>query len=460
MGDWVFTALGFAIAGVGLLGLAWAMFWDRPRGRDRCPKCWYVVDGVPQVDGATTCPECGKAVRKPRKLRKTRRRWLIAFAPVLLLIGSVASFCYPTIRDGGWRPVLKRCPDAVLILLLPKRDVFPAYTAPSSMTTWNPFLTELSSRTTRFYNDQTGAVQGGAWRDGGLFGWERALLAPRAAAMLNQETDHSRRRLAATMLVLATGDPDAAIAAADPPDRATVIAAASMLALQECEAFVAYGYQHTPPDGGRRAHFPDAYFAVAMQRSTERVGGPMLYQDVIDYAPLGDRFISRNLPHMEVRAAWRDQDGRSGRHDLYSPSSLYRNYDKAVDIERGVDEVLMEALEDEYGFGPLTYLTGESPTYHGTMADRDRTAHVLHTQYGGWHIDTRSFLPLRRWAFGQETIYKPLLDADAVRAMQGVSWSLDQSALDQSLLLREMERRHPEAHRAVLERVGIAPDGQ
>lgn len=454
MGDWIFTVLGCVLAGLGLLGLGWAMFWDRPRGRDRCPKCWYVVDGVPLINGATTCPECGKRVRKARKLRKTRRRWVIAFAPALFVVGSAASFCYPAIRDGGWRPALKRCPDVVIILLIPKRDAFPAYTSPSSMTSWNPYLTELSARTRRYYSDESGSVEGGAWRNGGLSGWERALLAPRAAAMLNQETDCGRRRLAATMLVLACDDPDAAIAAVDPADRANVIAAVSMLVYQECEAFMAYGYQHTPPARGRRAYQPDAYFAVAMQRRAERVGGPILYQDVIDYAPLGDWYTSGNLPHLTIRSAWRDPDGRTGRHDLHGNGVLYRSYHNTVDIERGVDDVLMETLAEEYGFGPLQFLAGRPLTYHGTTTDRGRTAHVLHNQYGGCHIDAQSFLLLRKWAFGQETIYWPLIDAVAVRAMEGVLWSLDPAAIDQSLLLREMERYHPEMHRGVLERAG------
>lgn len=276
--------------------------------------------------------------------------------------------------------------------------------------------------------------------------------------MLNQETDHGRRRLAATMLLLASDDPDAAIAAADPADRGTVVAAASMLAHQECEAFLAYGHVHTPATAGRRTRIPDAYFAVAMRRSPERVGGPVLYQEALDYEPLGERYTRSSLPSMEIRTAWREPDGRQGTIKIYGSGVLKPRYHDAIDIEHVADDLLKDILDDEYGFGPLMHIAGDVLAYHGTTTDRGRTAHVLHDQYGGYHIDAESFLLLRKWAFRQETIYWPLLDDDAVRAMEGVAWSVDEGAIDRTLLLREMERHHPEMRRAVLERAVQSPE--
>lgn|GEM_PF-5333407 len=124
MGDWIFTALTWLLLVVGLIGLSWAMLWDRSRGRKRCPKCWYGLDGVPDADGGITCPECGKLTSKPRKLSKTRRRWALALLPVLLLLGSFASYWYPQVRDNGLHPVLRSSPDIVLIALLPWVDSF------------------------------------------------------------------------------------------------------------------------------------------------------------------------------------------------------------------------------------------------------------------------------------------------------------------------------------------------
>ncbi len=119
MGDWIFTTLAWLLLAIGVLGLAWALLWDRSRGRRRCPRCWYIVDGVPERDGATTCPECGKVVRKARRLRKTRRRWGFALLAVLVLLGSLVSSMYPSVRDHGWHPIFARSPDIVLIALVP-----------------------------------------------------------------------------------------------------------------------------------------------------------------------------------------------------------------------------------------------------------------------------------------------------------------------------------------------------
>jgi hypothetical protein len=57
-----------------------ALLHDRPRGRPRCPKCWYDMTGAP----APVCPECGHAITSPKHLLKTRRFKKRAVAAVLL----------------------------------------------------------------------------------------------------------------------------------------------------------------------------------------------------------------------------------------------------------------------------------------------------------------------------------------------------------------------------------------
>lgn len=142
MGDWIFTTLTWLLLVLGLLGLAWAMLWDRSRGRKRCPKCWYLVDGVPQTDGTTTCPECGKVVCKPRKLRKTRRHWGFAALALIPMAGAYASHAYPSVRDHGWWRI---APDIVLIAMLPRMQDFHGV-GPSPSSTVNEFADEVARR--------------------------------------------------------------------------------------------------------------------------------------------------------------------------------------------------------------------------------------------------------------------------------------------------------------------------
>lgn len=68
-----------------LMLLVWAIIGDRSRGRLRCPRCWYDMEGI----DTPQCPECGKAIRSERHLRKARRmKWPFALAS--LLIGFAA----------------------------------------------------------------------------------------------------------------------------------------------------------------------------------------------------------------------------------------------------------------------------------------------------------------------------------------------------------------------------------
>lgn len=70
----------------GLILLVWAGVGDRARGRLRCPRCWYDMQGM---SDAPRCPECGREIRSPRQLRRARRaRWPVALAGVL--IGTAA----------------------------------------------------------------------------------------------------------------------------------------------------------------------------------------------------------------------------------------------------------------------------------------------------------------------------------------------------------------------------------
>lgn len=96
-----------AVGGIGVLVIVWALFWDRARGRQRCPKCWYDMSATAGVDRprALVCPECGHDAKTPRRLRKTRRRWGVAAATlaVLVLTAGVPSW---ERRREGWTALI------------------------------------------------------------------------------------------------------------------------------------------------------------------------------------------------------------------------------------------------------------------------------------------------------------------------------------------------------------------
>jgi hypothetical protein len=112
-GVWTIAGWVFAIAGVAVA--AWALFWDRPRGRRRCPKCWYDMKGSP----GPKCPECGREPRAESALFRTRRRW--GFAAVGMGAGFVAALLpgMPRVATEGWTGPI---PTTVLIGAMPWLD--------------------------------------------------------------------------------------------------------------------------------------------------------------------------------------------------------------------------------------------------------------------------------------------------------------------------------------------------
>ena len=79
---WI-EALGLlALAGFLVFAAWWALFSDRPRGRRRCPQCWYELTHNPGM----TCPECGFVARSERELHRRRRR---TWAGILAMLGCV-----------------------------------------------------------------------------------------------------------------------------------------------------------------------------------------------------------------------------------------------------------------------------------------------------------------------------------------------------------------------------------
>ena len=106
--SWLYWIGGGLIALLGLFMLIWALWWDRARGRKRCPKCWYDLAGIAADDaGASplTCSECGKRITKLRKLSKTRRRWRWAFIALLLILVPAGVVGWRETRSFNWNTV-------------------------------------------------------------------------------------------------------------------------------------------------------------------------------------------------------------------------------------------------------------------------------------------------------------------------------------------------------------------
>jgi HEAT repeat protein len=89
---------GGVLAVAALVVAALALFRDRPRGRRRCPRCWYDMAGVTGM----TCPECGREQKAERRFFCTRRRWRgVALAAVMLTLATGTAIA-PAAYTGAW----------------------------------------------------------------------------------------------------------------------------------------------------------------------------------------------------------------------------------------------------------------------------------------------------------------------------------------------------------------------
>lgn len=113
LSQWVWSGVSIGLSVLGLSLLGWALAWDRPRGRLRCPKCWYPMGDVPEQIGAKQCPECGRAVRRERSLLRTRRRWRWVAVACVVLAGAWVCRVTPRALRYGW---LSAVPTTALIL--------------------------------------------------------------------------------------------------------------------------------------------------------------------------------------------------------------------------------------------------------------------------------------------------------------------------------------------------------
>lgn len=106
---WIYSAAGTVLALAGISMAGWALFWDRARGRKRCPKCWYSLEGVT----GNRCPECGR-VSAARTLLCTRRRWGWAGVGLILTVVASQAFQQTRRRGEGWTRYI---PSTVLVAL-------------------------------------------------------------------------------------------------------------------------------------------------------------------------------------------------------------------------------------------------------------------------------------------------------------------------------------------------------
>lgn len=104
------ASYGAAVGAV--LLTAWALWGSAPRGRKRCPACWYDMDAVAAA-GRLVCPECGHDAGAVRNLLRRRRRTRLAWASALLIPASLA---IPRVVAGVQRGPLAAVPGPVLVL--------------------------------------------------------------------------------------------------------------------------------------------------------------------------------------------------------------------------------------------------------------------------------------------------------------------------------------------------------
>jgi hypothetical protein len=91
-------AVSFGLVAFAMMLAIWMAVGDRARGRLRCPRCWYNMEGI----DAPHCPECGKQIVSQRQLRKARRaRWPIGLIVSFLGIASYGMVSAKYVDSSG-----------------------------------------------------------------------------------------------------------------------------------------------------------------------------------------------------------------------------------------------------------------------------------------------------------------------------------------------------------------------
>ncbi|MCH8165773.1 MAG: HEAT repeat domain-containing protein [Planctomycetes bacterium] len=167
--DWVFWSLGGLLGVIGISLAAWALLWDRARGRRRCAKCWYNMSGSP----GRVCSECGYRAKREKKLFKTRRHWRWVFVGILVLAVGYGASVTPRVKRSwvGWPGAV---PTVVLIAMFP-------WLKPNGVLSY-----ELSTR----------AIRDEMW------GWQLSWLVGRYAGIIEGNQDAATRTGAVQMLAL------------------------------------------------------------------------------------------------------------------------------------------------------------------------------------------------------------------------------------------------------------------
>jgi hypothetical protein len=108
---WVWLGVAWLLVALAAGVIGWGLFWDRSRGRARCPKCWYDMTPVDGGKPSLTCPECGRTAQRHSQLHKTRRRLGFAWIAAIALLGAQLLWSIDRIKQEGWPGAV---PSAVL----------------------------------------------------------------------------------------------------------------------------------------------------------------------------------------------------------------------------------------------------------------------------------------------------------------------------------------------------------
>lgn len=95
--------IGYILLAIALPVLAWAVLGDPSRGRLRCPRCWYRMEGIPKQEAGWICPECGRKIAKERGLRRARRRWRWALPALLAIVVASQMWQQPARANERWQ---------------------------------------------------------------------------------------------------------------------------------------------------------------------------------------------------------------------------------------------------------------------------------------------------------------------------------------------------------------------